>query len=182
MNILWIFFNRLKKEWFIQEKVRVEEVLGIIKNMKLSCWSCHEIPNKRLIQNENGGIAWWICWLLFDLLPTVFSKCEQYTCWLHDTMPPYGKLVFQWKRFFSVSLIHYSRDLQVQNSATFSLKLGPTAPFTHLKIILLQCFQFYNKQYPNKPICWKISTQHIFLQSHNKGELTLILIWHEETI
>ena len=99
--------------------------------------------------------------------------------WYHAS---FGKLVFQWKRFFSVSLVHYSRDLQVQNSATFSLKLGPTAPFTHLKIILLQCFQFCNKQYPNKPICWKISTQHIFLQSHNKGELTLILIWHEETI
>ena len=33
-----------------------------------------------------GGITWWICWLMFDLLPTVFSKCEQYTCWLHDTI------------------------------------------------------------------------------------------------
>ena len=27
-------------------------------------------------------------------------------------------------------------------SATFSLKMGPTVLFTHLKIILLQCFQF----------------------------------------
>ena len=27
-------------------------------------------------------------------------------------------------------------------SATFSLKMGLTALFTHLKIILLQCFQF----------------------------------------
>ena len=29
-----------------------------------------------------------------------------------------------------------------QFSATFSLKMGPTVLFTHLKIILLQCFQF----------------------------------------
>ena len=27
-------------------------------------------------------------------------------------------------------------------SVTFSLKMGPTILFTHLKIILLQCFQF----------------------------------------
>ena len=30
-------------------------------------------------------------------------------------------------------------------SATFSLKMGPTTLFTHLKIILLQCFQFSTK-------------------------------------
>ena len=30
-------------------------------------------------------------------------------------------------------------------SATFSLKMGPTALFTHLKIILRQCFQFLAK-------------------------------------
>ena len=29
-----------------------------------------------------------------------------------------------------------------QFSATFSLKMGPTVLFTHLKFILLQCFQF----------------------------------------
>ena len=34
----------------------------------------------------------------------------------------------------------------------FSLKIGPTTRFTHLKIILLQCFQFQqNKLYPNRP-------------------------------
>ena len=31
--------------------------------------------------------------------------------------------------------------------------MGPTALFTHLKIILLQCFQFQkNKFYPNGPL------------------------------
>ena len=44
--------------------------------------------------------------------------------------------------FFSVSPMHCSRDSQVPYSATFSLKLSPTALFIHLKIILLQCFQF----------------------------------------
>ena len=38
--------------------------------------------------------------------------------------------------------VHWSRDLQVQNSVKFSLKLGLTALFTYLKIILLQFFQF----------------------------------------
>ena len=36
--------------------------------------------------------------------------------------------------------VHGSQKLHF--SATFSLKMGPTALFTHLKIILLQCFQF----------------------------------------
>ena len=35
-------------------------------------------------------------------------------------------------------------------SATFSLKMGPTVLFTHLKIILLQCFSVFSFQlYPN---------------------------------
>ena len=36
--------------------------------------------------------------------------------------------------------VHRSHKLHF--SATFSLKMGPTVLFTHLKIILLQCFQF----------------------------------------
>ena len=55
---------------------------------------------------------------------------------------------------FSVDPVHCSRDPQVQILANFSLKLGLTALFTHLKIILLQYFQFSvfnNKQYLNRP-------------------------------
>ena len=50
-----------------------------------------------------------------------------------------------------------SRALFTGPASTFSakttLKLSPTVLFTHLKIILLQCFQFSifnNKQYPNR--------------------------------
>ena len=38
--------------------------------------------------------------------------------------------------------VYCSRIHKFHISATFSLKMGPTALFTHLKIILLQCFQF----------------------------------------
>ena len=50
--------------------------------------------------------------------------------------------------------VHCSWDLQVPFSFKTTLKLGPMALFTHLKIILLQCFQFLvfnNKRYPNTP-------------------------------
>ena len=53
--------------------------------------------------------------------------------------------------------VYCSRDLQVQKSTSFILKMGLTALFTHLKIILLQCFQFLifsfskNKLYSNGP-------------------------------
>ena len=49
---------------------------------------------------------------------------------------------FPMEAFFPVGSVnvHCSRDPQVPYSATFSLKLGLTVLFTHLKIILLQCF------------------------------------------
>ena len=56
---------------------------------------------------------------------------------------------------FCVGPVHCSRDPQVLFLANFSLKFGFTAVFTHLKIILLQCFQFSifsNKRYPNRPL------------------------------
>ena len=43
---------------------------------------------------------------------------------------------------FCVDPVYYSQDPRLFFSATFSLKLGPMTLFTHLKIILLQCFQF----------------------------------------
>ena len=50
----------------------------------------------------------------------------------------------------SMSPMHCSLDPQTFFLAKFSLKMGPTILFTHLKIILLQCFQFLvNKRYPN---------------------------------
>ena len=39
--------------------------------------------------------------------------------------------------FFFVGFVHCSWDSQVWNSANITLKLSPTALFTHLKIILL---------------------------------------------
>ena len=43
---------------------------------------------------------------------------------------------------FCMGPVRCSRDPQVLFSAKTTLKLGLTTLFTHLKIILLQCFQF----------------------------------------
>ena len=40
------------------------------------------------------------------------------------------------------AFVHYSWTHKFHFWTTFSLKMGSTALFTHLKIILLQCFQF----------------------------------------
>ena len=56
--------------------------------------------------------------------------------------------------FFSVSPVHCSQNLQIRKNVNLTLKLGSTALFTSIKIILIQCFQFlvlYNERYPNKP-------------------------------
>ena len=44
--------------------------------------------------------------------------------------------------FFSLGPMHCSWGPQLQNLAKSTLKLIPTALFTYLKIILLQCFRF----------------------------------------
>ena len=49
----------------------------------------------------------------------------------------------------SVSPVHYSQDPQVLYSEK-NFKMGLTALFTHLKIILLQCFQFLAKKTVSK--------------------------------
>ena len=43
------------------------------------------------------------------------------------------------------AFVHCSRTHKFHFSATFSLKMGPTVLFTHLKNISLQCFQFQQK-------------------------------------
>ena len=49
--------------------------------------------------------------------------------------------------------VHCSRTHKYYFLTTFSLKMGLTTLFIHLKIILLQCFQFQqNKFYPNRPL------------------------------
>ena len=51
-------------------------------------------------------------------------------------------------------IVHRTHKLHF--SAIFSLKMGLMALFTHLKIILLQYFQFQqNKFYPNGPLKYK---------------------------
>ena len=73
--------------------------------------------------------------------------------------------------------MHCSWDPQLQNSAKFSLKLGPTTLFTYLKIILLQCFQFStingiqtNPKYSKSPNS-QISTFYKQINQHDTYKL-----------
>ena len=66
------------------------------------------------------------------------SACPQLVFFLYSSFQP------QWLTRSSVNsaLVHCSRSHKLHFLSTFSLKMGPTALFTHLKIILLQYFQF----------------------------------------
>ena len=61
---------------------------------------------------------------------------------------PNVHLVLVWiaQKYACVSFMwphgHYSWDPQLGKNTNLTLKLGPIALFTHLKIISLQCFQF----------------------------------------
>ena len=64
---------------------------------------------------------------------------QMQTQMLYTNRPLVCVFAFCWKL---AGPVHCSRDLQVLFSAKTTLKLSPTILFTHLKIILLQCFHF----------------------------------------
>ena len=69
---------------------------------------------------------------------------------------------------FFVGLMHCSRDPKVWKNANVKLKLGPTTLLIHLKIILLQYFQFSvfnNKLYSNRPLefVWNVMKSLAYL-------------------
>ena len=79
----------------------------------------------------------------------LLSMCLDYTF----VCPRFFFLRFPFSFFFSKpqwltkssvnsAFVHYSRTHKLHFSATFSLKMGLTVLFTHLKIISQQCFQF----------------------------------------
>ena len=53
-----------------------------------------------------------------------------------------AEMIFQLRPAAVSEFMHCLRNPQTFFSAKFSLKMGPTTLFIHLKIILLQCFQF----------------------------------------
>ena len=66
----------------------------------------------------------------FGIIRLLFMHCSlnnNHKCWLSTMNSVY---------------VHYLRTHKLHFSATFSLKMGPTILFTHLKITLLQYFQF----------------------------------------
>ena len=85
-----------------------------------------------------------------------FSTCLLYTFHqlVHCSQQNKWRSAHQWVPF----TVHISTNITFQQ--LFSLKMGFTALFIHLKIILLQCFQFLisatfnfsnNKLNPNRP-------------------------------
>ena len=74
----------------------------------------------------------------FFFFPHAFQEqCSYCSCTVHLTVA--AKV-----DFFMVNsaFVHCSQTHKFYFEATFSLKIGLTTLFTHLKIILLQCFQF----------------------------------------
>ena len=66
--------------------------------------------------------------------------------------PPHKRLLFMYctwtvaatfdQFYVNSASVHCSRTHKFHFLSIFSLKMGPTVLFTHLKIFLLQCFQF----------------------------------------
>ena len=86
---------------------------------------CHRL-RERLDWAESHVCV--LCCVFSSLFIYLFFFCSNRTIWPSQSWTVYGCIVHGFHKF------HFS--------AIFSLKMGPTALFTHLKIISLQCFQF----------------------------------------
>ena len=76
--------------------------------------------------------SYFIFWVF-----TRFRECDYYSCTVSWTIV--AKVDFS---TMNSALVYCLRTHKFHFSTTFSLKMSPTVLFTHLKIILLQCFQF----------------------------------------
>ena len=94
-----------------------------------------------------------------QLVPLHPKKSIKYLFGFNVTRPRFAEIyVFLFFFFFfklafvdiftvNSTLVHYLRTQKLYFLATFLLKMSPTILFTHLKIILLQYFQFQQKFY-----------------------------------
>ena len=84
--------------------------------------------------------------LFFCFFSRVCETCCYCLCTVHEQQPQ--SLTFL-TFFFSQSVhtVHYLWIHKFHFSATFSLKMGLTVLFTHLKIILLQYFSIFSFQF-----------------------------------
>ena len=97
----------------------------------------------------------WIGRLAFGVWP-FFLACICETCgYCSCTIQWTVAVKFDFSIFFSqsVHIVHCSWIYKFHFSAIFSLKMGPTVLFTHLKIILLQYFSVFSFQlYSSGPL------------------------------
>ena len=85
-----------------------------------------------------AAFSFFFFFFLFSfLLSRVLEKCNYCSCIVHWTVAV--NVDFS---IVNSASVHCLRIHKFHFSVTFLLKMGPTVLFTHLKIILLQCFQF----------------------------------------
>ena len=115
-------------------------------------WVFRSIIGFVLVASQNS----WLCLDLFG--DSLFSICLDSVC------VPF--LVFFFFFFFLTTCQHLytiHRSHKFHFSTTFSLKIDLTALFTHLKIILLQHFQFQqNKFHLNGPLTECLFKNNLF--------------------
>ena len=97
----------------------------------------------RLDWDENFCVC-VLCFFIF-FFSRVFERfecCGYCSCTVQWTVAAN----FDFSNFFDQSqhIVYYSQTHKFHFSATFSLKMGPTILFTHLKIISLQCFSVFS--------------------------------------
>ena len=151
LSIVWQFFINFYNFFFFWRKT-FENLNKILSN-KILCKFFENLIIKPII-----GIIWTlyqffrrICLAylnknIFVLILKKQKKKKKVHVWIAFMA---SVCAFCWKYVGSMAQF---TDPQKSSKQNFNINLSPTILFTHLKIILLQCFQFsVNKRYPNTP-------------------------------
>ena len=134
---MFIFLSKNKKHYFLFLWNKEETLMSIVHN---SMWLC-----------KYFCIAWlYFVWIWIQLKVTFCVLCFKFFFF------PTGR-----GQEHCLALLSTVHTLFSTVHRLKKIKMGPTVLFTHLKIILLQFFQFSifnfskNKLYPNGPFMWK---------------------------
>ena len=118
------------------------------KNIRKKCnLLCNNGFDKIYIKQKDIKCVFELAFAALRFSFYVFSFFFFITCF-----PPHKRLLFMYctwtvaatfdQFYVNSASVHCSRTHKFHFLSIFSLKMGPTVLFTHLKFFLLQCFQF----------------------------------------
>ena len=160
-----IFNEKIVKKWYLWVRKQCTDILFTVKSQHLQLlfmnsnhkppethakkkkgkswlWDVYVDPNVLIIYNISAvwiGLKMRLCFLLLFFFFGARVLPQQWLLFMYCTW--IVAVTFD-QSFMNTASVHCLWTYKFHFLSIFSLKIGPKVLCTHLKIILLQCFQF----------------------------------------